>query len=172
MPWELSLINYDGKPPRLRTDEDERRKLPLGTLDEVRDHISSVWPETTWTVEPPLLEMMKASGNDLWKHWSEEMVAYASESKLRGLYQGAGFTVELFGFEQHTPLRFLLLDVRGRGNPIPVLKALCEPKGWCIAEMGKDGEYLNFATAEKKWDKWQRYLSAAIEGEEDDDSDE
>ena len=69
--------------------------------------------------------------------------------------------------ESSSPLRFVLLDVRGRGNPIPVLKALCKPKGWCIAEMGEDGEYLNFATAEKKWDEWQRYLSAAIEDQDD-----
>jgi hypothetical protein len=169
MPWELVILNYDGNPPRYRTEADKSRELPLGTLDEVREHLSSVLPALEWYEDPPLIEMMKANGSDLWKHWDEAMIAHASLPKLRALFQDGELSLELFGFEQDGPLRFVLLDVRGGKNPMPILRALCEPRGWSLAEMGKDGEFLDFASADKKWDDWQRYLNYAINQVQDSD---
>ena len=167
MPWELVVVKYDGKPPRLQRDSDKNRQLPLGTLDEVRDHISSLLPGIEWHVEPSLIEMMKANGSGLWKNWDERMIADASKPKLKATLIRDDMSFEMFGFEQDGPLRFFLLDVRGRENPLPLLRALCETKGWSIAEMGKDGEYLDLtgSSAQDRWDGWQRYLSAAINRE-------
>jgi hypothetical protein len=148
------MVNYDGKPPRFRKDADERRELPLGTLDEVRNHISTVLPEIKWSVEPPLIEMMKAA---------------ASIPKLQAVYYRANLSIEMFGFEQNGPLRFVLMDVRGSDNPIPILRKLCEPRGWSFAEMSKDGEFLDLSGNDKRWDNWQHYLNYAIDQVQDSD---
>jgi hypothetical protein len=169
MPWELTLVNYDGKPPRFRKDADERRELPLGTLEEVRKHISTVLPEIEWSVEPPLIEMMKATGSNLWEDWDEEMKAAASIPKLQAVYYRENLSIEMFGFEQNGPLRFVLMDVRGSDNPIPILRKLCEPRGWSFAEMSKDGEFLDLSGNDTRWDNWQHYLNYAIDQVQDSD---
>lgn len=164
MPWELVVVNYEGKPPRLYQDSDKTRQLPLGTLDEVRKHISTVFPGTEWREEPPLIDLMKASGSTSWKSWDKETIAAASKPKLRAVYGHGNLFFEMFGFEQDGPLRFVLLDIRGQENPLPLLRKLCEPKGWSLAEMGKDGEFLDFtgSSAEDKWNSWQLFLQQAI----------
>jgi hypothetical protein len=165
MPWELVVYHYGGPPPRLQKDADKKRQLPLGSLNEVRKHISTVLPGTEWYEDPPLIEMMKAAGNTSWETWDQQMIADASKPKLKSVYRHGNVTFEMFGFEQDGPLCYVLLDVRGCDNPLPLLRALCAPKGWSIAEMGKDGEFLDLdgPHAEKCWNNWQRFLDSAIE---------
>jgi hypothetical protein len=164
MPWELCVLDYDGKPPRLYTDSDKSRNRPLGTLDAVRLHISTVFLRTEWFEEPPLIEILKANGDTSWTNWDPQMIAEASKRKLKAVYEHGETTLEMFGFEQVEPLRFFLLDVRGHDDPIPLLRLLCEPKGWSVAEMGKDGEFLDFtASAETRWNGWLAFLNHALD---------
>lgn len=164
MPWELTIVNYDGTPPRLFKDADEARELPMGTLDEVRKYISEVLPGTEWHEEPPLLEMMKASGSELWKDWDQQMIAFASMPKWRAIYQDGGLSFDMFGFEHDGPVKHFLIDVRGSENPIPALQVLCDTTGWSVAEMGKDGEFLDLdGAAGERWNQWRDYLNRAIQ---------
>jgi hypothetical protein len=166
MPWELTIVNYDGAPPRLYEDRDKSRERPLGTLDEVRQHISDALPGTEWNVEPPLIEAMKATGCDLWKDWDELLIATCSQPTLKAYYQGCGFHFEMYGFGQADdgPIRHILLNVRGIGNPIPALRALCAPKGWCAAEAGcKDAKFLDFDAEEAEWRRVRDYLNQPIQ---------
>jgi len=164
MPWELAVIKYDGQPPRLQKDASESRKRPLGSLDKVRQHISESLPGVEWHEEPPLIDMMKASGSKLWEDWDAEMIAHASQPTLTAVYRSGGVILEIYGFKENDPVGSILVDVRGDGNPIPALKAICEPKGWTIVEMGEDGEFLDLSgPATARWNAWQQYLNAAIE---------
>jgi hypothetical protein len=164
MPWELCVLDYDGKPPRLYKDSDKSRKRPLGTLDAVRLHISTVFRGTEWFEEPPLIELLKTNGDTSWKSWDPEMIADASKTKLKAVYDHGETTLEMFGFEQVEPLTFFLLDVRGRNDPIQLLRMLCEPKGWLVAEMGMDGEFLDLiASGEKRWNGWLAFLNHALD---------
>jgi hypothetical protein len=166
MPWELVVLNYDGQPPRHYKDSDKNRELPLGTLDEVREHISTVLHGTEWHEEPPLIELMKATGSTSWLTWDPDWIANASKPRLKAIYQEGDLWFEMFGFEQEGPLRSLLLDVRGNQNPLPLLRRLVEPTGWSIAEMGKDGEFLDFREAtQERWNGWSRFLSDALNQE-------
>lgn len=79
-------------------------------------------------MEPPLLEIMKASGLTLLEDWDGAMIADASKPKLRAVYQRANLSIEIFGFEQSGPLCFVLLEVRGRDNPLPELRKICQTK--------------------------------------------
>ena len=163
MPWELTIVNYDGKPPRLASESLESKCLPLGTLDEVRAHISSVLPETEWLTEPPLIEIMKQTGSDSWKEWDPEMIASASRSKLKGYYENGGLFLEMYGFEQDGPLRYLLMEVRGDANPIPTLRTLCNPNGWSAHEMCRDAQFLDLdGDRHDRWSVWERFRNFAI----------
>lgn len=163
MPWELEIIKYDGPVPRLRADADETRFLPMGTVDDVRAYISETLPDTEWRVEPPLLEVMKASGSDTWKHWDESMIESASQPKLKAFYEAENLYIEIFGFDQIGLLRYLLMEVRGEGDPLPVLPSLCQPAGWSVADMCKDATFLDLdSTSNPRWGKWRRFLSFAI----------
>ena len=44
-------------------------------------------------------------------------------------FEGDGISVVLYGFEAE-PLSAIHAEVRGEGNPVPVLAALCRPQGW------------------------------------------
>jgi hypothetical protein len=114
-------------------------------------------------MEPPLLEIMKASGLTLLEDWDGAMIADASKPKLRAVYQRANLSIEIFGFEQSGPLCFVLLEVRGRDNPLPELRKICQTKNWSLAEMCEDGEFLGLSVADERWKNWQRYLNFAID---------
>lgn len=164
MPWELTIVNYDGKPPRFASESLEEKFLPLGSLDEVRIHISTVLPETEWITEPPLIEIMKRTGSDSWKEWDPEMIASASHPKLKAYYDNGGLSLEMYGFEQDGPLRYLLVEVRGDANPIPTLRALCVPNGWSAHEMCRNAEFLDLAgDTHGRWSAWERFRNFAID---------
>jgi hypothetical protein len=163
MPWELEIIKYDGPVPRLRADVDETRLLPLGTVEDVRAHVSETLPAIEWQVEPPLIEVLKASGSDSWKHWDESTIESASQPTLKACYELEDLYIEIFGFKQASPLRYLLMEVRGEGDPLPVLRALCKPTGWSVADMCKDAVFLDLdSTTNPRWEKWRRFLGFAM----------
>ena len=111
-----------------------------------------------------MIEMMKTNGNDSWKSWDKEMIAWSSTPKLNALYESGDVCLEMYGFRKDGPLTFIHVDVRGCGNPIPALRSLCGPRGWSVAERCKDGEFLDLAGAsEKRWNEWQEYLKFALE---------
>ena len=171
MPWELTLLKYDGVPPRFRRDADAQRELPLGTLHEVRNHISNALPGTAWYEELPLIEMMKANGSESWKTWDKEMIESASMPKLKAVYNAGGVCFEMFGFSQVGPLKHVLMEIRGNENPIPALRSLCDPKNWSVVEEGTEPEFIRLdGEAIDRWNKWQKYLNVAIQQSQLDNS--
>lgn len=163
MPWELKIINYDGVPPRLVADSSREKHLTLGTLDEVRAHISSALPRTEWVTEPPLIEFMKRNGSDSWKEWDTDSIASASRPKLKAYYENDGMFFEMYGFDQDCPVQYFLLEVRGDEDPIPTLRALCSPKGWSAHEMCRDAEFLDLDKDKQgRWSVWKNFRNFAI----------
>ncbi len=163
MPWELTIVNYDGEPPRFVADSNRDRHLPLGTLEEVRAYISSVLPKTQWVTEPPLIEIMKRSGSDSWKEWDAESIASASRPKLKAHYEADGVSFEMYGFDQNGPVQYFLLEVRGDQNPIPTLRTLCSPKGWSAHEMCRGAEFLDLnLDRQGRWSVWEKFRDFAI----------
>ena len=163
MPWELTILKYDGEPPRMRRDAQKERELPLGTLAEVKGHITEVMPGTEWYEEPSLIEIMKMTGSDTWKDWDDEMIAASSEPKIKAHFESGDTSFEMFGFEADGPIRHFLMDIRGNDNPISTLRALCLPKRWSVAEMSRDGEFLALSgNSDSRWNAWLGFLGAAI----------
>lgn len=170
MPWELEIRKYDGQIPRKRSEADSNRFLPLGAVEEVRLHLSKVLPTLEWEEEPPLLEILKASGSDLWKDWDEELLTSASRPKLKAYYESENLSIEFYGFDQPGELQYLLLDVRGEGNPLPLLKKICQPLCWSIADFRRDAEFINLdQTDSPRWRNWLGFLKRATETDATDD---
>ena len=163
MPWELTLVKYDGEPPRRVSDASRDRYLAMGTLEEVQQHISSVLPATEWVKEPSPIEVMKHGGSDSWKDWDDEMIASASQRKLKGYFLRDDLSLEIYGFEQEGPLRYVLVEVRGEGDAISTLRALCCPVGWSAHDMSRDAAFIDLTgSGNTRWSFWKRFRDFAI----------
>src|SRR5262245_15723082 len=136
MPWQLCILKYDGTVPRFPREMDRTRLVPLGTREEVRQHVEAVFPDAAW---------------------SEETIA--SWPKLM-----ARFDMDGLSFEMYLPLTHSIndfgVDILGRGNPVPHLRALLKPKEWIAMEFAREGEFFTFQSgANERWGRWQEYLA-------------
>src|SRR5262249_20586970 len=79
----------------------------------------------------------------------------------RAEFDGDGFSVVLYGFEAE-PLAAIHAEVRGDGNPVPVLAALCRPHGW-VAIDDASGQPVELADAVAAgWEAFRAYRDRAI----------
>jgi hypothetical protein len=129
MPWELCILKYEGAPPRFRAHTSESRELPLGSLEEVRQHIDRVFPGTVWEEEPSLIEVMKLTGNKSWEKWDAKMIEASSYPTLKGLYERGDLTFEMFGFEQPEPLSYFFSMYVDPKNLFHCYSHCVNPKG-------------------------------------------
>jgi hypothetical protein len=114
MPWEVTIsLPHDA---------------PLGDRDSVVKRISTALPSITWIEEPPLLERIKGMPDHpfhaLISTLPEETRASFSRAKLLAELDLDNLSIQLYGFETQ-PIASINVEVRGTGNPIPALAALC-----------------------------------------------
>jgi hypothetical protein len=131
MPWELCVIKVAGKPPTKRPEE----HLPLGPIEEVQRLLESVLPGIEIHREPPganMVEMMKECGFEL----PESTAALLGQGAGRygAFFEADGITFE-FSFGHENQVRSAILDVRGNGDPMPVIERLTASTGWCVYDM-------------------------------------
>jgi hypothetical protein len=77
--------------------------------------------------------MPEHSFHSLLPTWPEETRAYFSQPHLRGDYFDGDLSIRLYGFEAE-PLKCVHVEVRGNGNPLPVLAAICVGHGWVVID--------------------------------------
>jgi hypothetical protein len=151
MPWEVTIRQADGS--------------PLGDRDDVVRRISAAVPAFAWTEEPPFLERIKEMPDHpfhaLIPTWPEEVRASFSRPRLYADVEGDGFSIRLFGFEG-TPIGAVHAEVRGDGNPLEVLSALCFANAWVAVDdaIGKSIQLSSGAAAE--WEAFRQYRDRAI----------
>ncbi len=133
MPWEITIRRADG--------------APLDDLEIVRQQILSALPNIQFQRESSGLEKIafaRAKGVEfpevLLRHFEQQ------PAKERAEFNGDGFSVVLYGFEAQ-PLVAIHAEVRGDGNPAPILAALCLPHGW-VAVDDASGEPVELAGTE------------------------
>src|SRR6185503_8677119 len=118
MPWELSVAHPNGH--------------RLGSPKEVTTKLSRIWPALEWVLSPPLLEQIQDQPDHpfhkLIPTWSPEMRRRAALPKLVGALEGEGFSFEIFGLDDD-PVEDFYLDVRGNGDPTPLLTQLKSQAG-------------------------------------------
>ena len=151
MPWELTI--------RTRTGD------PLGEREAVVKLISAAVPGMNWIDEPPLLERIRDMPDHpfhaLIPTWPEETRASFARSRLLGDFDAGEFSVRLYGFEAQ-PIAAVYVEVRGNGNPVPLLAAICIPNGW-VAIDGTDGQPVDLAgEAANGWARFREYRDDAV----------
>jgi hypothetical protein len=151
MPWELTIR---------ATNE-----TSLGDRETVVKRISAAVPGIEWIEEPPLLEQIKDMPDHpfhaLIPTWPESTRASFSRSKLLGIFDAAELSMRLYGFEAQ-PIRSVCAEVRGNGDPLPLLAAICNPNGWCATD-DRDGQQIDLtAESAKGWEWFRDYRNRAI----------
>ena len=95
MPWEVTIVNYEGRPPANFRADGRPDPKSLGSRSEVVQIIKTALPELEWgqtgNLPPEILEA-----------FSPDIRAMMSTPRLKAAYDGEDFSFELYGFE-HLP---------------------------------------------------------------------
>jgi hypothetical protein len=152
MPWEVSIKKPD---------------KPLGSREEVISLMTAAVPTIQWIVEPPLTDRIKDTPNHpfhkLLPTWDESTRTHMSTSHLHGIFSDGRVHIRFFGFEQTEPMTWINSEIRGNGNPIPVLAAICIPNGWIAVDFCENKQ-IDLASADSSsWDAFRQYRDDAIQ---------
>ena len=161
MPWDVTILNYAGSPPASYYAPDRPEPEPLGTRDEVVSAIREAVPELEWGVSGGLPPEILAK-------FSPELATLMGKPKLGAVYDRDDVYLTLYGFEQE-PMKYVCGEVRGRGNPVPLLARMCAGRGWSVVS-GTDGSFVDLSAATApQWDGFQAYRDRAVSGMHDPD---
>ena len=154
MPWEVTIVNYEGRPPASYRAPDRPESKPLGGREEVIAHIKQALPELEWG----------ESGNfppEILQTFSPEIRALMSKSQVQAVHDGEDFSIELYAFEQE-PIMYLHADIRGEGNPLVLLDRMCSPRKWSVVS-NFDGSVVDLqASSAAQWDFFRAWRNRAI----------
>lgn len=152
MPWEVTIRQTDG--------------TPLGDVEAVRNQIAAALPAVSFYREPSGAEKIVAARvagrkfPGLIRRHMEQRPA-----TMQSVFNGDGCSVLLYGFEAH-PLSAIHAEVRGEGNPLSALAALCRPNGW-VAVDDTSGEPVELADAAAEgWEMFQAFGDCIRESED------
>lgn len=149
MSWDVAIV----KDPK-----DER--VVLGTReDEIRAFANCTPSIELFKPDVPPPEMLAM------------MPEIIRQSALRGDLEAIFETDDVdlhFQCSDEPEIRFVCVEARGDGNPLPILAALCLPNGWHVVE-ACNGPVVDLnAESAPGWEKFQRLCDAAF-GEDEDD---
>ena len=148
VPWEITIRRADG--------------APLCDLAAVRQEIADALPSIQFLREPSGNEKIAAARAvgvefpDIIRHHLEN-----GPATERAEFEGNGFSVVLYGFEAE-PLSAIHAEVRGQGNPLPVLAALCRPHGWVAVDDASGQPIELTGSAAAGWVAFQAYRDQAV----------
>jgi hypothetical protein len=143
MPWDITIL------------ADPARRNPLGNRDDVIAKFAAVFPGVTLQQPPvPSDEWLAMMPEILRENFLRPKLAadvVAGDVSIQ-FYAGGGPVIESLGVE-----------VRGDGNPIPALAALCVPNGWIAMNTADDSVIDLSADGSPAWDRFREYRDRAIE---------
>ena len=123
MPWELQALPCDDSGP-------------LGTVEHVQAKLRAAVPEIELFRDASGLEKLAAMESQgiavpdvIREHWLRRKGDY------QGLVQGQGYTIEFRLGEDETAVIVVGIDVRGSGDPMPVVQRLMKVEGWKVVDL-------------------------------------
>lgn len=148
MPWEIAIRNADDS--------------ALADVATVRQQFTAAIPGLQFYREPSGLEKIAAARAmgvefpDVIRQHMEQRPATEQAD-----YEGDGFSMRFYGFGAQ-PLRAVYAEVRGDGNPLLVLAALCRSNKWIVTDdtSGRPVD-LDGAVAEG-WEAFRAYRDRVI----------
>ena len=144
MPWELTIV-----------DAKDRSK-PLGERAGVIARIAAALPGVVLEEAPgPGPEMIAQMPPILREH-------FMRPRQLNADFKGGDFSIQFFA-ENEPHIKALGVEVRGEGNPVPSLAALCELNGWAVINNADDTVVDLAATNSAEWEKFRAWRDKAVE---------
>lgn len=144
MPWELTIVNA------------KDRSKPLGERSDVIARITEALPGVVLQEAPsPDPEMIAQMPQILREH-------FMRPRQLNADFEGGDFSIQFYA-ENEPQIKALGVEVRGEGNPVPSLAAICEPNGW-VAINNADQTVLDVAAKNSpEWEKFRAWRDKALE---------
>lgn len=119
MPWEISFIR--GSRPG---------EQPLGARDIVVEKLSRVLPPAQLRPPPHIPD-------DVRSRMPPTVIEAMSRRVLETEFDHPDLLIQFYCADSD-PIQELHAEVRGEGDPIPVLKAICESTGWSVWDIGTE----------------------------------
>jgi hypothetical protein len=147
MPWEVTIRRADS--------------APLGDLATVREQISTALPGVQFHRQPSGQEKIAAARAmgvefpDIMRQHLEQLPATEQAE-----FEGDRLSLVLYGLDAQ-PLTALRAEVRGNGNPVPVLTALCVPNAW-VAVDDATGNPIDLTGPAAGWESFRAYRDSAV----------
>ena len=144
MPWELTIVNA------------RDRSKPLGQRTDVIARVAAALPGVVLEEAPgPGPEMIAQMPPSLREHFMRPRQLHAD-------FDGGDFSIQFYS-ENEPRIKALGVEVRGEGNPVPPLAALCEPNGWAVINNADDTFVDLAATNSAEWEKFRAWRDRAVE---------
>jgi hypothetical protein len=143
MPWELTIVN--GKD----------RQQPLGERDDVIARVAAALPGAVLQPAPgPGPEIIAQMPEVLREHFSRRR-------QLNAEFEGGEFSIQFYAGDR-SQIESIGVEVRGNGNPMPALAALCQPNGWAVINNADDTALDLAATDSSEWETFRAWRDGAI----------
>jgi hypothetical protein len=147
VPWEISIINGTKEQPK-----------PLGSREDVIAAFAESLPGVSLRRSPaPPPELL------------EHVPLYAREGFLRPSLEAeldSGEMLIRFEANDEPVLQWLIAEVRGNGDPIPVLSALCSSRGWSVIDSStKSVVDLSAGSGGAEWKRFCEWRDIALSQE-------
>jgi len=147
MSWELTVRSTAGS---------------IGSLEAVRQTLAGVFPQSRFGIEPSGLEKLRAAeaqGIRFPAVIRENMISQPAQHVAEFESEGVSFRFH-FGSEER--VREMALEVRGTGDPFPVLRQLASVPGWQVVDDASGGVLTEDAQSiGTGWAIYQRMLAQA-----------
>jgi len=141
MPWEIRIVS-------------ETAEAPLGDKQSVCAWVSEALPGVA-------LRQLPLPPQEILASFPPAVREAFERPRLETLYEGDGFTVEFYCTDA-PEIRCLHADIRGSGNPAPVLARLCGPKGWTVISAA-DGSRVDLSgDGISQWQGFRDWRDQAI----------
>jgi hypothetical protein len=143
MPWDITIVNA------------KDRRMPLGAREEVIARFAAALPGVVLQLAPgPSPEIVAQMPEVLREHFNRPRPLNAE--LITDEYSIHFFT------DNQPEIDSIGAEVRGNGNPLPALAALCQPNGWAVVN-DADGNEVELASASaEQWDQFRQWRDKAI----------
>ena len=142
MPWDITIV------------ASEDRMKPLGARDDVTARVAEALPGVE-------LQRPPAPPPEMLAQMPEVIRENYLRLKLEADFEGEEVTIQFYA-DDAPELHSIGAEVRGDGNPLPALAAVCVPNGWIVID-GGDKSVVNLsASGSPEWRRFRTWRDRAI----------
>jgi hypothetical protein len=142
MPWDVTIV------------ASEDRSKPLGERDDVIARVGKSLPGV-------VLQQRAGPPPEMLAQMPEVIRQNFLRPKLEADFEGEGFSIQFYAEDLPT-LHSIGAEVRGEGNPLPALAAVCVPNGWMVVHAGEKSVVDLSSGASPEWERFRKWRDGAI----------